>query len=662
MKKLFLLLSLIVLGFSVNSQNTSPLKLVNFHKLPNEIVDLTELKNRAGRDSDFDGNKAALIRVKAQGFSEKTMIDFTVSPRPGIEIIDKIYRDGEMWLYVSSNCQRAILIKYMGEFEFALPSKLEAKGVYELILGMETATLMIRVVPAEADIYIDGQKAGTGYASKAVSIGTEHRWKVESEYYWPKEGVEFFNKREEKSINVNLEPNFGYITIKSEPSGADVYIDKNKVGTTPYMMEKISLGKHVVELRLSGYENYGDMVTVNADELNRQMENVKLMAVKIVYGTLNVSSSPAGADISVDGEYKGQTPQTFDIPIGTHDVTLTKQGCTSANKTVTVNEGQTTEVNLYLQTGREITISTDGTGDKIYVDGNYVGESPMTTGLSFGEHEVKAVRGDKESKQTVTVAQNGGDTNVKLQFELKNKTFTVNGVTFEMVAVKGGTFTMGCTSEQGGDCESDESPAHSVTLSDYYIGKFEVTQKLWEAVMGTTVRQQRDKADPSWPMRGEGDNYPMYYVSWNDCKEFIGRLNQLTGANFRLPTEAEWEYAARGGNKNRGYKYSGSNSIADVSWYNDNSGSKTHAVGAKSPNELGIYDMSGNVYEWCEDWYGDYSGGSQTDPKGPSSGSSRVSRGGSWYYIARSCRVSYRDSFSPVNRYIDLGFRVVLIP
>ncbi len=137
------------------AQNTSPLKLVNFHKLPNEIVDLTELKNRVGRDSDFDGNKAALIRVKAQGFSEKTMIDFTVSPRPGIEIIDKIYRDGEMWLYVSSNCQRAILIKYMGEFEFALPSKLEAKGVYELILGMETATLMIRVNISNARIDVN---------------------------------------------------------------------------------------------------------------------------------------------------------------------------------------------------------------------------------------------------------------------------------------------------------------------------------------------------------------------------------------------------------------------------------------------------------------------------------------------------------------------------
>ena len=152
---------------------------------------------------------------------------------------------------------------------------------------------------------------------------------------------------------------------------------------------------------------------------------------------------------------------------------------------------------------------------------------------------------------------------------------------------------------------------------------------------------------------------PVEQVSWNDCQEFIKKLNQLTGMNFRLPTEAEWEYAARGGNKSKGYKYSGGNTIGNVAWYTDNS-SSTHDVNTKAANELGIYDMSGNVYEWCQDWYGNYSSSSQTNPTGPSSGSNRVSRGGSWNYSARSCRVSYRNYCSPDVGYDNLGLRLVL--
>ena len=228
----------------------------------------------------------------------------------------------------------------------------------------------------------------------------------------------------------------------------------------------------------------------------------------------------------------------------------------------------------------------------------------------------------------------------------ENKTFTVNGVSFEMIAVKGGTFTMGCTSEQGGDFDGDETPTDSVTLSDYYIGKFEVTQELWQAVMGSN------------PSYFKGNNLPVEQVSWNDVQEFITKLNQKTGANFRLPTEAEWEYAARGGNKSNSYKYSGSNTIGNVAWYWDNSNSETHQVGTTSPNELGIYDMSGNVWEWCQDWYGDYSSGSQTNPTGPSSGSKRVARGGSWDGGAWNCRVSNRGSGTPDYRSNFLGFRL----
>ena len=230
---------------------------------------------------------------------------------------------------------------------------------------------------------------------------------------------------------------------------------------------------------------------------------------------------------------------------------------------------------------------------------------------------------------------------------ISNETFTVNGVSFTMVAVEGGTFTMGASSEQGSDAYDDEKPTHQVTLSDFSIGETEVTEGLWTAVMGSNPSNNK-----------KGDNYPVEYVTWNDCQTFIAKLNELTGEAFRLPTEAEWEFAARGGTQSQGYKYSGSNTIGDVAWYYDNSGNAKHPVATKAANELGLYDMSGNVWEWCQDWYGSYSSGAQTDPTGPTTGSGRVKRGGSWDDDAGNCRVSNRYFHTPSRRISYLGLRL----
>ena len=227
-----------------------------------------------------------------------------------------------------------------------------------------------------------------------------------------------------------------------------------------------------------------------------------------------------------------------------------------------------------------------------------------------------------------------------------------DGISIDMVKVEAETFMMGATSEMKDsydDPDSDEKPVHQVTLTnDYYMGKYEVTQALWQAVMGSN------------PSNFKGDNLPVEEVSWNDCQEFISKLNSLTGRKFRLPTEAEWEYAARGGKKSRSYQYSGSSNISDVAWYDGNSVNKTHPVGTKQANELGIYDMTGNVWEWCSDWYGFYSSSSQTNPTGADSGSSRVFRGGSWYGNARYCRLSFRDCTPPDCRGYNLGLRLAL--
>ena len=218
----------------------------------------------------------------------------------------------------------------------------------------------------------------------------------------------------------------------------------------------------------------------------------------------------------------------------------------------------------------------------------------------------------------------------------------------DMVFVEGGQFFMGCTQEQHDDCGFDEVPTHLVVLDNFYISKYEVTQALWKAVMGNN------------PSKVKGDSLPVTRVSWLDARAFTIKLSKLTGKKYRLPTESEWEYAARGGRYSRGYKFSGSDNIDDVAWYRRNSKKTPHPVGRKDPNELGIYDMSGNVLEWCQDWYGSYNSSAQTNPQGPSSGSYRVYRGGSWYGGAGNCRSSDRYYDDPTIRSFNLGLRLAL--
>jgi formylglycine-generating enzyme required for sulfatase activity len=231
----------------------------------------------------------------------------------------------------------------------------------------------------------------------------------------------------------------------------------------------------------------------------------------------------------------------------------------------------------------------------------------------------------------------------------------------EMVLIPGGTFQMGSTFSVSDD---ESKPRHQVTLSSFYIGKYEVTQGQWLAVMGSNPSRFQ-----------KGGNYPVEKVSWVDAQEYIRKLNQMTGKRYRLTTEAEWEYAARGGGLSRGYKYSGSDNLDEVAWYCENSGDmpldgkfsperiashnlRTHQVGRKRPNELGLFDMSGNVSEWCSDWFGDYESDSQTNPVGPSTGSGRVARGGTYVFFDSLCTVSARGGFPPDDRSGVVGFRL----
>ena len=253
------------------------------------------------------------------------------------------------------------------------------------------------------------------------------------------------------------------------------------------------------------------------------------------------------------------------------------------------------------------------------------------------------LRGDNNEDGAVNIA----DVTCLIDYLLSNEwpynplkpevtTFTANGVSFNMVKVEGGTFWM------------DHTGDYKVRLSTYYIGQTEVTRMLWYAVMGT---------DPS---EFKGDlTRPVEMVSWDDCQQFITKLNQLTGRKFRLPTEAEWAFAARGGNLSCGYLYSGSENVGEVAWYEENA-SKTQPVATKAPNELGIYDMIGNVWEWCQDWYGEYPSGTYTNPQGPETGTARVFKGGSWHSPASNCTIGTRSHTAPDNQVNHRGFRIAL--
>lgn len=231
-----------------------------------------------------------------------------------------------------------------------------------------------------------------------------------------------------------------------------------------------------------------------------------------------------------------------------------------------------------------------------------------------------------------------------------------------MVYVQGGDFMMGTNPEKEEDALKNDAakPRHKVAVNSFYISRYEVTQALWKAVMGSN------------PSKFKGDNLPVENVSYDDCKQFISKLNKMTGENYRLPTEAEWEYAARGGNSSRGYTYGGGDYFSDVAWHgpdytgiitiidiDGNSDEKTHPVGSKEGNELGLYDMSGNVCEWCSDRYGPYNNSYQKNPTGPSSGTYRIIRGGSWYDSPYFCRVSYRRYYTPDSQSGTLGLRLV---
>ena len=443
-----------------------------------------------------------------------------------------------------------------------------------------------------------------------------------------------------------------YLVLTVSPINAVVYIDNElkTLGSEGTLSVALPYGRHTYRVEASSYLPESGVVEIGQHKVK------KSITLKSAKATLSITCTAVDAQIYVNEQLEGRGSATCSLDAGNYIVEVRKQGHRTQKQVVTlaVQEYRKLQLQAPEPIYGTLNINSNPPDAEVWLDGKNLGTSPdIFRNILAGNHELELRKqGYRVSKRTVTVTESKVENvNFTLEkgFSVDGEVFTVNGVSFVMKPVQGGTFWMGCASEHGSDCNNDEKPAHRVTLSSYYIGETEVTQALWKAVMGSNTSYF------------QGDNLPVEDVCWDDCQAFIRKLNQLTGQNFRLPTEAEWEFAARGGNKSRLYKYSGSNVIGMVSWYSGNSGNTTHPVKEKTPNELGLYDMSGNVIEWCQDWDGDYGNASQTNPKGPSTGSRRSARGGNWGNEAGWHRVTSRGSAAPYYRGKDsVGFRLAL--
>ena len=656
MKKKYIFIFLMALFAALSAKAQNNIAVASFRLLDTDLTANLQGTMRI----DQNGHTCALIKV----VTTQTGFTFDVGI---MGITDTEQKAGEIWVWVPFGVKHINIghptLGFLRDYYF--PCSVEEARTYEMVLTtgevvihvketVQQQYLMFQISPHDAVLEVDNQVwnvSAEGTAKKYVNFGT-YDYRVQAPNYHSEVGKVTVNDPKNKHVvKVDLDPNFGWIEVSGTGlQGACVYIDNALIGKAPCKSEALKSGQHSVKIAKELYETYTQTVTVTDNETTRISPSLTADFANI---TLAVD---ADAEIWVNDELKGTRRWTGNLATGTYKIEckMPSHEASLTNKDIdnTMN-GQTISLNA----PRPIygALNVDATPDfcDLYIDGKKVGETPMfVSELLIGRHEVKISKANyADYSETVTIAKGETKTVNATLSKYGPLTFTVNGVTFKMLPVEGGTFTMGATSEQGSDAIDSEKPTHSVTLSSYYMGETEVTQALWQAVMGSN------------PSNFKGNNLPVETVSWNDCQTFINKLNQLLagqlgGKRFALPTEAQWEYAARGGKKSRGYKYSGSNTLDNVAWYTSTTNdSGTKPVGTKTPNELGLYDMSGNVWEWCSDWYGSYGSGAQTNPTGSTSGSYRVLRGGSWIDNAGSSRVSHR-SYTPDCRDFNLGLRL----
>ncbi len=721
MKKYLFLIMLLASSLFAVAQTLS---VASFEPAPTDATAV----NHGTKKSDINGRTCALIKVQStlRGLNFETGT-LGLCDADGAAVMEKI-GETWVYVPAGTVKLTILHKDFLPLRNYQWGYSLEGGKTYILTLVSGTVRTIVEqevcqqyvvfnVTPPDALVTFDGNilDVNKGVAKKLVACGT-YDYRVEAKKYHTDAGkVSVSDPAAKKVVNVTLRPAFGSIKVSGgNADGGTVYLDNERMGVAPMVCREVASGTHTLKIAKNMYNSFVQTVEVvdgkealvspqmqanfaritfkvdNDAEIwvnevkrgtgsltddfeegelqirtrlphhrdgvktyrvvaNAPVATVSLPAPTPIYGMLDITSTPDGATVMLDGVNVGETPLYISKVLeGSHKVSLSKQGCLPKDGRVTVSEGKLTEYSAVLPNGYDMQFSANVEGAMLSVDGGEYVPLPATLSLLPGSHAVSVKKeGYDDFSQTIEVIASCGY-KFRLQETRKDLiTVKVKGQAIEMVWVEGGSFNMGSN-----DGSIIEKPVHSVTLDGYYIGKYEVTQALWQAVMGSN------------PSYFKGDNRPVEEVSWNDCQQFVSKLNQLTGKKFSLPTEAQWEYAARGGSKSKGYTYSGSNNIGNVAWYDGNSNGNTHPVGQKALNELGIYDMSGNVWEWCLDWYdGDYYSNSPSrNPVNNSAASSRVLRGGGWGSLAEGCRVASRINGTPTDRDFNLGLRLVVLP
>ncbi len=602
---IYMIRSLLIFVCCVLYINNIKAQMINIQSVTLQPLDKTAIMQPC---LDNNGDTCALLKIKTDN------LEGIVFSNPN-QYMNVRYEDGIYYVYIPS-ISRKLDFQHKDYIPFQLDladygfRRLKNGKTYLVLLEVSkkseiNSSIVLKVEPSSAQVTFDDENlklSNTGIYEIPVSAG-KHSYLIRSENHQMQNNSVSIERSEVKTIYVKLLPINHEVYIKCNVRKARVFVDNIDYGFAGKLY--VPQGQHIIRVQADGYVDSEKDILITSStrslsfilEQNKKTTHIHAIPVTIYSNSSCIYKNNKKIKNWYDGAKIMFMPGTYEL-------------------------------------------SDNDFSSSLIIE---VKDTPLYVNLKKGEiYKLNEENGMTVQKPVQEIATTPSSSSIPSQ------TFTVKGISFKMIRVEGGTFTMGAMAELRSDAYDDEKPAHQVTLSSYYIGETEVTQALWQAVMGSN------------PSFFKHDNHPVEQVSWDECKSFISKLNSLTGKNYRLPSEAEWEYSARGGNKSQGNKYSGSNTLGNVAWYEDNSGRKTHSVKTKSPNELGIYDMSGNVREWCQDWFGSYSSASQTNPTGATLGSYRVYRGGSWGTFARACRVSDRNYDMPEHRSSNLGLRLAL--
>ena len=600
--------------------------------------------------TDQNGEKCALIKVE----STLTGLTFDIGSLGVTEVKQKA---GEVWVYVPHGAKHITIghAKMGMVRNYYFTEKIESARVYVLKLVSGSVDIVVKemlksqfvelnVQPANSLVYIDGELQMTdgGVLNKELAIG-QHEYRVVAARHHTDAGKFAVTAEEKTVLNVKLLPAYGSLTVNTIPAGARVYVDAEERGIAPLTLDRVESGSHQLVLLCQGCKPVQQVVEI-ADGKNTPVE----LTLATHGAKVKLVAKDADDEIWMGGKLYGKGGWSGVLTPGNHTVEVRHDGYRGTVVNLELREKGDTVVTLpQLQAmlgHLKVTVVPEGA--TVLIDGVDKGKAPlMLQNILAGRHEIRLMKmGYDMVVDTIDINENKTlEYTQRMMAGEGPKMFSVRGVDFTMIPVGGGSFRMGAGSnEEFGS--KDELPAHEVMLSNFYIGQTEVTQAVWYAVMGTNPSEHIDLAKP------------VTNVSWDDCQTFISKLNELTGEHFRLPTEAEWEYAARGGRMSKHTPYSGSASPDGVAYFEQYGGPAV--CKSKQPNELGLYDMSGNAFEWCADYYGRYPSAGQSNPQGPQTGQYRVMRGGCWAMGKQFCTVVARTPQVPTFNRSVVGLRL----